>query len=87
MIPQLYPFEYSNADPDRPKNDKATILADTVQMLKDMTAQVNKLKAEYASLTEESREVICFSFVLCFSRDFLAQLMGANQSFMEWVCP
>lgn len=51
-------IELGNAlDPDRPKNDKATILADTVQMLKDMTAQVNKLKAEYASLTEESREL------------------------------
>lgn len=45
------------ADPDRPKNDKATILADTIQLLKDLTAEVNKLKAEYAALTEESREV------------------------------
>lgn len=47
-----------SADPDRPKNDKATILADTIQLLKELTSQVNKLKAEYASLTEESREVI-----------------------------
>ncbi|XVE67109.1 hypothetical protein DITRI_Ditri08aG0134000 [Diplodiscus trichospermus] len=44
-------------DPDRPKNDKATILTDTVQLLKDLTAQVTKLKAEYATLTEESREL------------------------------
>ena len=44
-------------DPDRPKNDKATILGDTVQMLKDLTAQVNRLKSEYNSLSEESREV------------------------------
>ncbi|KAG8364393.1 hypothetical protein BUALT_Bualt19G0124200 [Buddleja alternifolia] len=44
-------------DPDRPKNDKASILTDTVQVLKDLTAQVDKLKAEYASLTEESREL------------------------------
>ncbi|GMI68195.1 hypothetical protein HRI_000488800 [Hibiscus trionum] len=44
-------------DPDRPKNDKATILADTVQMLKDLTAEVNRLKAECSSLTEESREL------------------------------
>ncbi|OAY76846.1 Transcription factor bHLH121 [Ananas comosus] len=43
-------------DPDRPKNDKATILTDTIQMLKDLTARVNRLKAECASLTEESRE-------------------------------
>ncbi|KAJ8624684.1 hypothetical protein MRB53_033214 [Persea americana] len=44
-------------DPDRPKNDKATILTDTVQMLKDLTAQVNRLKDEYGSLSEESREL------------------------------
>ncbi|KAH7522790.1 hypothetical protein JRO89_XSUnG0107300 [Xanthoceras sorbifolium] len=51
--------ELGNAlDPDRPKNDKATILADTIQLVKDLTAQVDKLKAEYATLTEESREVI-----------------------------
>ncbi|XP_022749194.1 transcription factor bHLH121-like [Durio zibethinus] len=44
-------------DPDRPKNDKATILTDTVQLLKELTSQVTKLKAEYATLTEESREL------------------------------
>ncbi|XWS42173.1 hypothetical protein CRYUN_Cryun17cG0145200 [Craigia yunnanensis] len=44
-------------DPDRPKNDKATILVDTIQMLKDLTAEVNRLKAECSSLTEESREL------------------------------
>ncbi|XP_020532147.1 transcription factor bHLH121 isoform X2 [Amborella trichopoda] len=36
----------SALDPDRPKNDKATILTDAVQMLKDLTAEVNRLKAE-----------------------------------------
>nr|WIE96117.1 basic helix-loop-helix transcription factor [Loropetalum chinense var. rubrum] len=51
-------IELGNAlDPDRPKNDKATILADTIQLLKDLTAQVSKLKAEYVTLTEESREL------------------------------
>lgn len=45
------------ADPDRPKNDKATILTDTIQMLKDLTAEVNRLKADYEALSEESREV------------------------------
>lgn len=45
------------ADPERPKNDKATILADTIQTWRDLTAQVNKLKTEYASLSEESQEV------------------------------
>lgn len=46
------------ADPDRPKNDKASILSDTIQMLKELTSQVEKLKSEYAALTDESREVI-----------------------------
>ncbi|KAG6386413.1 hypothetical protein SASPL_155313 [Salvia splendens] len=45
-------------DPDRPKNDKASILSDTIQMLKELTSQVEKLKSEYAALTDESREVI-----------------------------
>jgi hypothetical protein len=44
-------------DPDRPRNDKATILGDTIQMLKDLTSQVSKLKAKYTSLSEEAREV------------------------------
>ncbi|PRQ47411.1 putative transcription factor bHLH family [Rosa chinensis] len=44
-------------DPDRPKNDKATILIDTIQMLKDLTSDVNKLKAECAALNDESREL------------------------------
>lgn len=52
-----------NVDPDRPKNDKATILADTVQVLKDLTTEVNRLKAECAGLTEESHEV---RFFLCY---------------------
>ncbi|XP_030531972.1 transcription factor bHLH121-like isoform X1 [Rhodamnia argentea] len=45
-------------DPDRPKNDKATILSDAMQLLKDLTAQVNQLKAEYSTLCEESRELM-----------------------------
>ncbi|KAL2971584.1 hypothetical protein AAZX31_15G203200 [Glycine max] len=44
-------------DPDRPKNDKATILCDTIQLLKDLISQVSKLKDEYAMLNEESREL------------------------------
>ena len=55
-------FSYSIviADPDRPKNDKATILTDTIQVLKDLTAEVNRLKAEHATLSEESHEVRLF---------------------------
>ncbi|XAR73775.1 hypothetical protein NMG60_11007861 [Bertholletia excelsa] len=45
-------------DPDRPKNDKGTILSDSIQVLKDLTAEVNRLKGEYAALSEESRELI-----------------------------
>ncbi|KAF0935180.1 hypothetical protein E2562_031035 [Oryza meyeriana var. granulata] len=47
----------STLDPDRPRNDKATILGDAIQMLKDLTCQVNKLKAEYTSLSEEAQEL------------------------------
>ncbi|XWS29195.1 hypothetical protein CRYUN_Cryun24cG0007800 [Craigia yunnanensis] len=44
-------------DSVRPKNDKAMILVETIQMLKDLTTEVNRLKAESSSLTEESREL------------------------------
>ncbi|KAK9164461.1 hypothetical protein Syun_005363 [Stephania yunnanensis] len=44
-------------DPERPKNDKATILSDTIQVLKDLTSQVNRMKAECSALSEESREL------------------------------
>ncbi|PSS29931.1 Transcription factor bHLH121 like [Actinidia chinensis var. chinensis] len=51
-------LELGNAlDPDRPKNDKATILTDTIQVLKDLTAEVNRLKAECTVLSEESHEL------------------------------
>ncbi|CAM8907997.1 unnamed protein product [Rhodiola kirilowii] len=44
-------------DAERPKNDKGTILTDTIQELKDLTTEVSRLKAEYAALFEESREL------------------------------
>ncbi|GFY88010.1 basic helix-loop-helix (bHLH) DNA-binding superfamily protein [Actinidia rufa] len=44
-------------NPDRPKNDKATILTDTIQVLKDLTAEVNRLRAECTVLSEESHEL------------------------------
>ncbi|GMN29099.1 hypothetical protein TIFTF001_002296 [Ficus carica] len=44
-------------DPDRPKNDKATIVTDSIQMLKELTAEVSRFKAEYTALSEESREL------------------------------
>ncbi|XP_061371853.1 transcription factor bHLH121-like [Gastrolobium bilobum] len=45
-------------DPDRPRNDKATILNETIQMIKDLSAQVNRLKMEHKALSEESRELM-----------------------------
>ncbi|KAI4314752.1 hypothetical protein L6164_027629 [Bauhinia variegata] len=45
-------------DPDRPKNDKATILTDTIQVLKELSAEVNRLKTDHATLSEESRELM-----------------------------
>ncbi|KAJ1279132.1 hypothetical protein BS78_04G132200 [Paspalum vaginatum] len=51
-------LELGNAlGPDHPRNDKATILGDTIQMLKDLTSQVKKLKTEYTSLSEEAHEL------------------------------
>ncbi|KAD4586550.1 hypothetical protein E3N88_24151 [Mikania micrantha] len=44
-------------DPDRPKNDKASIIIDTIQVLKDLTTEVNRLKAECRALSEESCEL------------------------------
>ncbi|XP_077241448.1 uncharacterized protein LOC143881966 isoform X2 [Tasmannia lanceolata] len=45
-------------NPDRPKNDKASIIADAVEMLKELSAEVSRLKAENASLSEESSDLI-----------------------------
>ena len=44
-----------------PKMTKQTILAHTIQLLKDLTSQVSKLKDEYAMLSEESQEVNFYS--------------------------
>ncbi|XP_076930673.1 transcription factor bHLH121-like [Bidens hawaiensis] len=44
-------------DPDRPKNNKASIIIDTIQVLKDLTTEVNRLKAECRALSEESSEL------------------------------
>jgi hypothetical protein len=45
------------ADPDRPKNDKATILGDSVQVVKELRAEVKRLKFEQTTLLDESRDV------------------------------
>lgn len=47
----------SALDPDRPKNDKATILGESVQVVKDLRDEVKRLKTEHASLLDESRDL------------------------------
>ncbi|KAL2645069.1 hypothetical protein R1flu_012656 [Riccia fluitans] len=44
-------------DPDRPKNDKATILGDSVQVVKELRAEVKRLRTEQTSLLDESRDL------------------------------
>lgn len=44
-------------DPDRPKNDKATILGDSVQVVKELRSEVKRLKCEQTSLVDESRDL------------------------------
>eukprot|EP00250_Pteridium_aquilinum_P010463 c19407_g1_i1 orf=844-2100(+) len=51
-------LELANAlDPERPKNDKATILGESIQVVKDLREEVKKLKTEHASLLDESAEL------------------------------
>lgn len=47
----------SALDPDRPKNDKATILGESVQVVKDLRDEVKRLKTEHTSLLDESRDL------------------------------
>ncbi|KAJ7553569.1 hypothetical protein O6H91_06G103500 [Diphasiastrum complanatum] len=50
--------ELANAlDPDRPKNDKATILGDCAQVLTELRAEVKRLKVDHATLLDESRDL------------------------------
>jgi len=56
-------FVVHDADPDRPRNDKATIITETIQVLKDITSEVDRLKTEHKSLSEESREVRFLLFI------------------------
>ncbi|KAI5081956.1 hypothetical protein GOP47_0001699 [Adiantum capillus-veneris] len=50
--------ELANAlDPDRPKNDKATILGESIQVVKELREEVKRLKTEHASLVDESSEL------------------------------
>lgn len=44
-------------DPDRPKNDKATILGESIQVVKDLREEVKRLKTEHTTLLDESADV------------------------------
>ena len=51
-----------SSDPDRPKNDKATILGESIQVVKELRDEVKRLKTEHSSLLDESTDV-CSIFV------------------------
>ncbi|KAH9288073.1 hypothetical protein KI387_032190, partial [Taxus chinensis] len=44
-------------DPDRPKNDKASILTESTQIVKELRSQLKRLQNEHSSLLNESREL------------------------------
>lgn len=50
-------FFNGSLDPERPKNDKATILGDGVLALNEVRETVRKLKLEHEALVEEQKEV------------------------------
>lgn len=52
-------------EPDRPKNDKATILGDSVQAVRDLRAELRRLKSEHEALLDETREVGGVALPLC----------------------
>eukprot|EP00850_Spirogloea_muscicola_P007477 SM000038S14290 [mRNA] locus=s38:44697:46916:- [translate_table: standard] len=47
----------SMLDPDRPKNDKATILGDSVAAVRDLREEVKRLRCEHSALLTESKEL------------------------------
>lgn len=47
----------SALDPDRPKNDKASILIESVQVIKELRVELKQLQDEHALLMDESREL------------------------------
>jgi hypothetical protein len=63
MVVEIFIFVVNAADPDRPRNDKATIMTETIQVLKDITDEVDRLKTEQKSNYEEAHEVRFLLFV------------------------
>lgn len=45
------------ADPVRPKNDKGTILSDSISAVNELRAEIERLKTEQVTLSDESRDV------------------------------
>ncbi|MCO5565141.1 hypothetical protein L7F22_018813 [Adiantum nelumboides] len=54
---QLLELSAALGEPDRPKNDKSTILGDAIQTLKELMADAERLRADHASLVDESRDL------------------------------
>lgn len=48
------------SDPIRPKNDKGTILSEGILALKELRAEIARLKSEQIALRDESRDVSSF---------------------------
>lgn len=54
------------ADPVRPKNDKGTILSDSISAVNELHAEIERLKTEQVTLSDESRDVSFVIFNLLF---------------------
>lgn len=47
-------------DPVRPKNDKGSILADSILMLSEIRSEIARMKGDHLALVDESRDVSSF---------------------------
>lgn len=50
-------YDVCMADPVRPKNDKGTILSDSISAVNELRAEIERLKTEQVTLSDESRDV------------------------------
>ncbi|KAI5057407.1 hypothetical protein GOP47_0027422 [Adiantum capillus-veneris] len=54
---QMLELAAALGEPDRPKNDKSTILGDAIQTLKELMADVERLRADHDLLVDESQDL------------------------------
>lgn len=53
------------SDPIRPRNDKGSILAESILAVNELRADIARMKSENVALSDESRDVsICFFEIL-----------------------